>query len=446
MILKFDPIQALHGIGLAGYYFFPFPFFFLLRSFPFPPSRPPPPLPSNRTNHNRKEVGQSFPLCLADGRTLRGAERFIQQHDTMDNGSVTPPPAPVQGGQGPSGADGATSAATTSPNSRTVPNRSSHVTDPSRKHGHDGQAPTAMDQGDGDSDSGSSRSGGSPSAPSRDRSVSMNTHSVPPPSKKQRSSDDETESATPRLPRASHSAAIVTADDKTAAVAAEDEDEEQSPPVPIDIGSDSPGLTEESFMSWLIEQKNMGVGAGRMLDALGVGVSEGTAVDDDELWEAMISMGIRLIQPAIPARQKLEHVNTLQDVVELLRVSKKVLVLAGAGISVSCGIPDFRSENGIYSVRYHLFTQQSCLIALTHSMPCCLQRLGEYNLPNPQCMFGMLPLVSCARDCHPLIQIVAAMQTLSSSDRTQSRSLRLQRSYSQSPLGSPLFLPEVTTS
>lgn len=53
------------------------------------------------------------------------------------------------------------------------------------------------------------------------------------------------------------------------------------------------------------------------------------------------------------SRQKLEHVNTLQDVADLLRVAKKVVVLAGAGISVSCGIPDFRSENGIYSVRVH---------------------------------------------------------------------------------------------
>lgn len=41
------------------------------------------------------------------------------------------------------------------------------------------------------------------------------------------------------------------------------------------------------------------------------------------------------------------------------------MVLTGAGISVSCGIPDFRSENGIYN------------------------RLSEYNLPNPQCMFDI---------------------------------------------------------
>lgn len=128
------------------------------------------------------------------------------------------------------------------------------------------------------------------------------------------------------------------------------------------IGSD---LTEESFLSWLLDQKQQGVAAGQLLDVLGLGVSEGVAVDDDELWDAIISMGLRLIQPSIPARTKLNHVNTMQDVVELLRNAKKVVVLAGAGISVSCGIPDFRSENGIYS------------------------RLGEYNLPNPQCMFDI---------------------------------------------------------
>jgi NAD+-dependent protein deacetylase sirtuin 1 len=104
-------------------------------------------------------------------------------------------------------------------------------------------------------------------------------------------------------------------------------------------------------MAWLMEQKQQGVVASQMLDVLGLGVSEGTAIDDDELWDAILSMGMRLIQPSIPVRQKLEHVNTIQDVVALLQQAKKIVVLAGAGISVSCGIPDFRSENGIYSVR-----------------------------------------------------------------------------------------------
>ena len=33
-----------------------------------------------------------------------------------------------------------------------------------------------------------------------------------------------------------------------------------------------------------------------------------------------------------------------------LATAKHVVVLAGAGISVSCGIPDFRSKNGIYDL------------------------------------------------------------------------------------------------
>ncbi|RLN49604.1 hypothetical protein BBJ28_00025035 [Nothophytophthora sp. Chile5] len=124
-----------------------------------------------------------------------------------------------------------------------------------------------------------------------------------------------------------------------------------------DSSSDDSDVTEGAFMSWLVDQKKAGKEAGQMLDALGLGVSEGVAVDDDELWEAMLSMGIRLIRPSVPqrAREKLENVNTLQDVAALLQSSKKIVVLAGAGISVSCGIPDFRSENGIYSVYIEFF-------------------------------------------------------------------------------------------
>jgi NAD-dependent SIR2 family protein deacetylase len=36
--------------------------------------------------------------------------------------------------------------------------------------------------------------------------------------------------------------------------------------------------------------------------------------------------------------------------VAALRDADRVMVLVGAGISVSCGVPDFRSENGLYSL------------------------------------------------------------------------------------------------
>merc|ERR1712062_467881 len=39
----------------------------------------------------------------------------------------------------------------------------------------------------------------------------------------------------------------------------------------------------------------------------------------------------------------------IDDAIDLIRNSKKIIVLTGAGISVSCGIPDFRSRNGLYA-------------------------------------------------------------------------------------------------
>ncbi|KXS18036.1 SIR2-domain-containing protein [Gonapodya prolifera JEL478] len=48
-------------------------------------------------------------------------------------------------------------------------------------------------------------------------------------------------------------------------------------------------------------------------------------------------------------RSRVEWVKGVEDVISLLRSSADVIVLAGAGISVNCGIPDFRSEDGIYA-------------------------------------------------------------------------------------------------
>ncbi|CAL2041292.1 unnamed protein product [Caenorhabditis brenneri] len=50
-----------------------------------------------------------------------------------------------------------------------------------------------------------------------------------------------------------------------------------------------------------------------------------------------------------PTRHKLPEYNSLSDAVELFKTRKNILVLTGAGVSVSCGIPDFRSKDGIYA-------------------------------------------------------------------------------------------------
>ncbi|KAH7729339.1 NAD-dependent deacetylase SIRT1 [Aphelenchoides avenae] len=58
---------------------------------------------------------------------------------------------------------------------------------------------------------------------------------------------------------------------------------------------------------------------------------------------------IGLINDSNRSREKLTQFNTFHDAVQLVRKSKRILVLTGAGVSVSCGIPDFRSKNGIYA-------------------------------------------------------------------------------------------------
>ncbi|KAG0380387.1 NAD-dependent histone deacetylase sir2 [Mortierella sp. AD032] len=71
------------------------------------------------------------------------------------------------------------------------------------------------------------------------------------------------------------------------------------------------------------------------------------------------------IRRVLRKRKRLQHIHSLEHVVNLLKTSKRIMVLTGAGVSVSCGIPDFRSKDGIYS------------------------RLSEFELDDPQQMFDL---------------------------------------------------------
>ncbi|XP_017475416.1 PREDICTED: NAD-dependent histone deacetylase Sir2-like [Rhagoletis zephyria] len=104
-------------------------------------------------------------------------------------------------------------------------------------------------------------------------------------------------------------------------------------------------------------------------------------VNDMMLWRILASM---LSEP--PRRQKLRYINTFEDVIQLIQQSKNIIVLTGAGVSVSCGIPDFRSSDGIY-----------CRLA--KDFP---------NLPDPQAMFDISyfsrdprPFFKFAREIYP---------------------------------------------
>ena len=50
-----------------------------------------------------------------------------------------------------------------------------------------------------------------------------------------------------------------------------------------------------------------------------------------------------------PVRRRLRKYETFEDAVQLLKSAQNVVILAGAGISTSIGIPDFRSKDGLYN-------------------------------------------------------------------------------------------------
>jgi NAD-dependent deacetylase sirtuin 1 len=98
-------------------------------------------------------------------------------------------------------------------------------------------------------------------------------------------------------------------------------------------------------IGWVKLQMELGVRPEELLQhMLGPTVQLPSNADEVSLWEAVLELVLRP-----PPRPLLDHVTSLDDVVGLIEQSQKIIVLSGAGMSVSCGIPDFRSPDGLYA-------------------------------------------------------------------------------------------------
>ncbi|KAG8036403.1 hypothetical protein G9C98_003725 [Cotesia typhae] len=196
-------------------------------------------------------------------------------------------------------------------------------------------------------------------------------------------------STTPDLMHLTPSRTDSTSDDTGCPLDTADEKDEVSSTVSnlsdlsglSDLSEDS-GHLWRNASSWVQKQMITGTNPRELLQHLLMDPTQiPEQVDDITLWKLVLN-----IMSDPPRRHKLEHINTLADVVRLIKNSKKIIVLTGAGVSVSCGIPDFRSRDGIYS-------------RLAQDFP---------DLPDPQAMFDInyfgqdpRPFFKFAREIYP---------------------------------------------
>ncbi|KAG5421176.1 SIR2 [Candida metapsilosis] len=105
--------------------------------------------------------------------------------------------------------------------------------------------------------------------------------------------------------------------------------------------------------------------------------------DDIDLQECVQILN-RAMEKVRSKRDRLDDVSTYHDVIRLIRESKKILIITGAGISTSLGIPDFRSSKGFYSMVQHLGLsdpQEVFDLEIFHADPSLFYSIAHMILP-----------------------------------------------------------------
>lgn len=92
--------------------------------------------------------------------------------------------------------------------------------------------------------------------------------------------------------------------------------------------------------------------AKKLLTAFGIKPPSFLEGSDDEGYYSLLSLAITR---ELSKRAKLPYYNSVGDAVDLIKRCSNIVLLTGAGISTSLGIPDFRSKGtGLYSKLEHL--------------------------------------------------------------------------------------------
>lgn len=92
--------------------------------------------------------------------------------------------------------------------------------------------------------------------------------------------------------------------------------------------------------------------AKKLLTAFGIKAPAFLDGSSDEMYYSLLSLAFTR---ELSKRAKLERYNSIDDAVKLIGKSSNIILLTGAGISTSLGIPDFRSKGtGLYAKLAHL--------------------------------------------------------------------------------------------
>ncbi|KAF2472231.1 SIR2-domain-containing protein [Lindgomyces ingoldianus] len=107
-------------------------------------------------------------------------------------------------------------------------------------------------------------------------------------------------------------------------------------------------LHEVGTSQFILETITTGkVTARKLCTAFGVRIPKFLENLHDEAYYQLLGLAINR---ELNKRRRLERYNTIDDAARLLQERKNIMVITGAGISTSLGIPDFRSKNtGFYS-------------------------------------------------------------------------------------------------
>mmetsp|Transcript_13149 Transcript_13149/g.39702 ORF Transcript_13149/g.39702 Transcript_13149/m.39702 type:complete len:666 (+) Transcript_13149:113-2110(+) len=134
--------------------------------------------------------------------------------------------------------------------------------------------------------------------------------------------------------------------------------------------------------AWVRCQKAANVSPEDILSHLGLRLRH--AGGPEEMWHLVAQVVAEFRRRLLP-RERLAQPSTLDQAVALLGNARRIMVVSGAGISVAAGIPDFRSQHGVYQMVEE-----------------------KFDLPDPQSLFDIdyfvhnpLPFFTFAKNLYP---------------------------------------------